>query len=46
MSRDVLTNWKKLTSDETQSYLDQNFDQIYDKVKVEHGSGMNFTMTL
>lgn len=30
-SRDVLSNWKKLTSEENESYLQQNFESIFEK---------------
>ena len=42
-AQDVLAKWKKLTKEENDSYIEQNFKEIFSKQHVDKKLGMNFT---
>ena len=34
LSKDILNTWKNLTDEENESYIQQNFEQIWNKIEV------------
>ena len=38
----VLANWKRLTPEENESYIEQNYEEIYSKQEFDRKVGMNF----
>ena len=39
----VLADWKRLTPEENDSYIEQNFDEIYNRQEFDKKIGMNFS---